>query len=114
MSDLDALVEEVALLPLPEDDSPEAWEVYTERRAELVALIQRHVEACGAETLSPTSRTKLLTSLHTLNQRLEQVAVAQSERKTEIKDQRDKRFQLANYRSRRKASRGYSRGSAYA
>ena len=114
MSDLDALVEEVAMLPLPEDDSPEAWEVYTDRRAELVELIQRHVEACGAEALSPTSRTKLLTSLQSLNQRLEQVAVSQSERKTEIKDQRDKRFQLANYRSRRKASRGYSRGSAYA
>jgi len=114
MSDLDALVEEVALLPLPEDDSPEAWQVYTDRRAELVELIQRHVEACGAETLSPASRSKLLTSLHSLNQRLEQVAVAQSERKTELKEQRDKRFQLANYKARRKASRGYSRGSAYA
>jgi len=114
MSDLDALVEEVAMLPLPEDDSPEAWEVYTNRRAELVELIQQHVEACGADTLSPSSRTKLLTSLQSLNQRLEQVAVSQSERKTEIKEQRDKRFQLANYRSRRKAGRGYSRGSAYA
>ena len=108
---LDALVEEVASLPLPDDDSPEAWEVFTDRRASLVEQIQQHVEEWGAESLSAESRSKLLLSL---NQRLEQVAVVQSERKSEIQEQRDKRFQLANYRNRRKASRGYSRGSAYA
>ena len=111
---LDALVEEVASLPLPDDDSPEAWEVFTDRRASLVEQIQRHVDEWGADSLSAQSRTKLLLSLESLNQRLEQVAVVQSERKSEIQEQRDKRFQLANYRNRRKASRGYSRGSAYA
>ena len=35
---LDALVEEVASLPLPDDDSPEAWEVFTDRRASLVEV----------------------------------------------------------------------------
>jgi len=114
MISLDALVKEVACLPLPDDDSPEAWEVYTDQRAMLVEQIQRHVDEWGADSLSAASRTKLLESLKSLNQRLEQVAVTQSERKVELQEQRDKRYQLANYRNRRKAGRGYSRGSAYA
>ena len=114
MKSLDTLVDKVASLPLPEDDSTEAWEAYTGQRADLVERIQEVVEEQGADTLSSASRTKLLQSLESLNQRLELVAVTQSERKVELQEQRNKRYQVANYRNRRKAGRGYARGSAYA